>query len=128
MNGTYVLSNNENYDAFLKAIGIPDEKAALMLAAVPTVEIEGTGNGAKMTVKAGDKVFNNTVTWGQDSPQQLAGINFVVNASKTADGYGGSLTSPGGKKGTIEVKKTADGLCQIVTFNGVTAKRCYKKQ
>jgi len=128
MNGTYVLSNNENYDAFLKAIGIPDEKAALMLAAVPTVEIEGTGNGAKMTVKAGDKVFNNTVTWGQDSPQQLAGINFVVNASKSADGYAGSLTSPGGKKGTIEVKKTADGLCQIVTFNGVTAKRSYKKQ
>jgi len=128
MNGTYVLSNNENYDAFLKAIGIPDDKAALMLAAVPSIDIEGTGNGAKLTVKANGKVFNNTVVWGQDSPQSLAGMDFTVNASKSADGYGGKITSPAGKEGTIEVKKTADGLIQIVTFNGVTAKRTYKKQ
>jgi len=128
MNGSYVLTGNENYEAFLKAINVPDDKAALMLAAVPTIDIEGTGNGAKMTIKANGKVFNNTVTWGQDSPNSLAGMDFTVNANKTADGYGGTITSPGGKQGTIEVKKTADGLCQIVTFNGVTAKRCYKKQ
>jgi len=128
MNGSYVLTNNENYDAFLKAIGVPDDKAALMLAAVPTIDIEGTGNGAKLTIKANGKVYNNTVTWGQESPQSLAGMDFTVNASKSADGYGGTLTSPKGKQGTIEVKKTADGLIQIVSFNGVTAKRSYKKQ
>merc|ERR1711970_190613 len=130
MDGTFVLSSNENYDAFLKAVGIPDELAAKMLAAKPTVEIKGSGGGGiTMTIKAGDKSFTNTVTWGVDSPQELAGLKYTVNVKPLADGSGhaGTIVTPGGKSGTIEVKKTADGYCQCITLGGVSCKRNYKK-
>merc|ERR1712098_641944 len=103
MDGKFILKSNENYDAFLKAVGVPDELAAKMVAAVPTVEVSTTATTSTMVVKAGDKTYTNTITYGQDSP------------------YSGSI-SLGGKTGTIEVKKTADGYCQCMTVGGSPAR------
>merc|ERR1711862_552779 len=126
MDGKYTLKSNENYDAFLKAVGVPDELAAKMVAAVPTVEVSTTATTSTMVVKAGDKTYTNTITYGQDSPSDIAGLKYTVNVKLCPDGYSGSI-SLGGKTGTIEVKKTADGYCQCMTVGGVTCKRYYKK-
>jgi len=81
-----------------------------------------------VTVKttAGDKVFNNTITFGQDSKATIAGLEYTVNVTESANGYTGTMTL-GGKKGTASTEKTADGFTQTVTIDGVTAKRHFKK-
>merc|ERR1711955_87373 len=118
MDGKYILKTQENYDGFLKAIGVPDDLAAKMLAAVPTVDVTSTPTSTTMVVTANGKTFTNTITYGQDSQSDIAGLKYTVNVNKTAAGHAGTIKL-GDKSGTIEVKKTDDGYCQCITVGGV---------
>merc|ERR1711970_876090 len=119
MDGKYVLKSNENYDAFLIAAGIPADVAAVFSAAKPTLEVTKNSNG--LTVKTIANVF------GTESTNEIAGLQFQLNAKATATGYAGTMTF-GGKSGTVACDKTADGFCQTMTLAGVTRKKHYTKQ
>merc|ERR1719154_521509 len=126
MDGKFILSQNENYDAFLATVGVPAELAAKMCAAKPTVEVTHSATGVTLVATAGDKTFTNTITFGQDSPSEIAGLTYTINVNKTATGYAGS-TKLGSNAGTVTCDKSADGFVQCMTVGGVTCKRHYKK-
>merc|ERR1712212_16634 len=127
MEGNFVLKSNENYDAFLKTIGVPAELAAKMVAAVPKLEVSRTGSGLTLKTTAGDKVFSNTIEYGKDCVVDVAGLKYTINVNETATGYSGTMVM-GGKSGTVSVEKTADGSCQTMNIGGVIVKRHYKKE
>merc|ERR1712212_979293 len=127
MEGNFVLKSNENYDAFLKTIGVPAELAAKMVAAVPKLEVSRTGSGLTIKTTAGDKVFSNTIEYGKDCVVDVAGLKYTINVKETATGYSGTMVM-GGKSGTVCVEKTADGSCQTMSIGGVVTKRHYKKE
>merc|ERR1739838_610148 len=126
MDGKFILSKNENYDGFLKTVGVPAELAAKMCAAVPTVDVTHSATGVTRVATAGDKTFTSTITFGQDSPSEIAGLTYTINANKTGTGYAGSLKL-GSHAGTVSLETTPDGLCQCMTVGGVTCKRQYQK-
>merc|ERR1711862_2129 len=127
MDGKYILTSNENYDCFLKTVGVPDELAGKMCATKPCVEVTFCATGVTLVVTAGDKTFSNTLTFGQDSPSEIAGLKYTINVNKTATGYAGTMKL-GNHTGTVSTEKTADGFVQCMTVGGVTCKRHYKKQ
>merc|ERR1711872_52454 len=118
MEGKFVLKSNENYDAFLKTIGVPADLAAKMVAAVPKLDVSRSGTGLTVKTTAGDKVFSNTIEYGKDSVVDVAGLKYTINVKETADGYSGTMVL-GGKNGTVSVEKTADGSCQTMSIGGV---------
>ncbi|XP_018022429.1 fatty acid-binding protein, liver [Hyalella azteca] len=125
--GTFVLSSNENYEAWLQAAGIPADTATRLAAAKPTLEVTKGDNTVTVKTTSGDKVFSNTVTYGQDSEADIAGLKYFVNAEPTSNGYKGTIKL-GSKTGTISVENNATGFVQTTTIEGVTAKRFYTKQ
>merc|ERR1712215_511588 len=127
MDGKYVLKSNENYDAFLIAAGIPADVAAVFSAAKPTLEVTKNSNGLTVKTIANDKTFTNTIVFGTESTNEIAGLQFQLNAKQTATGYAGTM-SFGGKSGTVACDKTADGFCQPMTLAGVPCKKYYTKQ
>merc|ERR1739842_238409 len=77
--GTYLLDTNENYDAWLTAVGMPEENMKRMVAAKPTMEISVNGGELTVNTKAGDKSFSNTITSGKESKATLpGGVEYTV--------------------------------------------------
>ncbi|KAF6730049.1 Fatty acid-binding protein, liver-type [Oryzias melastigma] len=64
--GKYRLESSENYETFMKAIGISDENIQLTKDLKSVTEMEENGNDFKVTVTTGSHVIVNTFTIGQD--------------------------------------------------------------
>ena len=62
-----------------KFAGVPAELAAKMCAAVPTVDVTHSATGVTLVATAGDKTFPNAITFGQDSPSEIAGLTYTVS-------------------------------------------------
>merc|ERR1712055_40448 len=127
LDGKFVLQCNDNYDAWLKAVGVPDEIAAKMCAAKPCLEVCKTDSGMTVKTTSGDKVFTNTVDYGKDSLTDIAGLKYTLNVNQTSTGYNGTIKL-GSKCGTFTAEACDSGFIQTVTVDGVTAKRTYKRQ
>ncbi|XP_018022424.1 fatty acid binding protein 1-A, liver [Hyalella azteca] len=127
MTGKFVLSASDNYEAFLKAGGACDEAIKKASAAKPTLDIVESATGVTITTSAGDQSATNVITYGQDSPAELAGRKFTVNVSKTSSGYSGTLTLEG-KTGQISADIDGSTLTRTMTYDGVTTKRTFTKQ
>ncbi|XP_024131968.1 fatty acid-binding protein, liver-type [Oryzias melastigma] len=65
--GKYRLESSENYETFMKAIGISDENIQLTKDLKSVTEMEENGNDFKVTVTTGSHVIVNTFTIGQDA-------------------------------------------------------------
>ncbi|XP_041855558.1 fatty acid-binding protein, liver-type-like [Melanotaenia boesemani] len=65
--GKYQLEAHENFEAFMKALGLPDELIQKGKDAKSISEIEENGNNFKVTITTGSKVINNTFTIGQET-------------------------------------------------------------
>ncbi|CAL4062203.1 unnamed protein product [Meganyctiphanes norvegica] len=126
--GTYVLESNSNYDAWLSAVGMPEENMKRMVAAKPIMEVAVSGSTVTVTTKANDKEFTNTITSGKESKASLpGGIDYSVNLTVSGSTIKGTFNFLG-KPGNAELVFTAAGFSQTVTAAGVTAKRVYKRQ
>ncbi|KAM3867880.1 fatty acid-binding protein, liver-type-like [Diretmus argenteus] len=65
--GKYQLESQENFESFMKAIGLPDELIQKGKDIKSISEIEETGDNFKVTVTTGSKVLVNSFTIGQES-------------------------------------------------------------
>ncbi|XP_008284849.1 fatty acid-binding protein, liver-type [Stegastes partitus] len=65
--GKYQLESQENFEPFMKAIGVPDELIQKGKDIKSTSEIEVNGNNYKVTVTTGSKALANSFTIGQET-------------------------------------------------------------
>ncbi|XP_061529369.1 fatty acid-binding protein, liver-type-like [Phycodurus eques] len=65
--GKYQLESQENFEPFMKAIGLPDELIQKGKDVKSVSEIEESGNDFKVTVTTGSKVLVNSFTIGQEA-------------------------------------------------------------
>ncbi|XP_074493550.1 fatty acid-binding protein, liver-type-like [Sebastes fasciatus] len=70
--GKYQLESQENFEAFMKAVGLPDDLIQKGKDLKSISEIEETGNNFKVTVTTGTKVIVNTFTIGQEAEMETA--------------------------------------------------------
>jgi len=125
--GKFVLSKNENYDAYLKHIGIPDELAAKLIPSVPTLENKFLDEDVLIIrTTAGPKRYTNVVNFGQDSYANVATLLYKLNVKETDSGYSGTMAL-GGMTGVATTEETEEGFVQIINLDNVTAKRYFKR-
>ncbi|KAF2365531.1 Calycin [Trinorchestia longiramus] len=125
--GTYILSSNENFEAWLKAAGGSDEQVSKAMKVKLTLVIADTASGITVTTKAGDKEFTNTITYGQESAMEVGGVKYTMNVSKTASGYEGTISAKD-KTGKVSCSVSGSTLTRTFTLGDVTAKRIFTKQ
>ncbi|XP_051806992.1 fatty acid-binding protein, liver-type-like [Acanthochromis polyacanthus] len=65
--GKYQLESQENFEPFMKAIGLPDDLIQKGKDLKSISEIEQDGDNFKVTVTTGGKVIVNTFTIGQET-------------------------------------------------------------
>ncbi|XP_051924501.1 fatty acid-binding protein, liver-type-like [Hippocampus zosterae] len=65
--GKYQLESQENFEPFMKAIGLPDELIQKGKDVKSVSEIEESGDNFKVTVTTGTKVLVNSFTIGQEA-------------------------------------------------------------
>uniref|UniRef100_H2ZTX3 Fatty acid binding protein 1 n=1 Tax=Latimeria chalumnae TaxID=7897 RepID=H2ZTX3_LATCH len=66
-NGKYELESQENFEPFMKAIGLPDEMIQKGKDIKSISEIVQNGNTFKVVVTTGSKVLTNEFTIGQEA-------------------------------------------------------------
>ncbi|TWW60612.1 fatty acid-binding protein, liver-type [Takifugu rubripes] len=65
--GKYQQVSQENFEPFMKAIGLPDEVIQQVKELKSTSEIEQNGNDFKITITTGPKVTVNKFTIGKET-------------------------------------------------------------
>uniref|UniRef100_A0AAY4ATU9 Cytosolic fatty-acid binding proteins domain-containing protein n=1 Tax=Denticeps clupeoides TaxID=299321 RepID=A0AAY4ATU9_9TELE len=65
--GKFQLESQENFEPFMKAIGLPDDLIAKGKDLKSITEIEQNGDDFKVTVTTGTKVLVNAFTVGQEA-------------------------------------------------------------
>ncbi|KAL0620178.1 Fatty acid-binding protein, liver [Plecturocebus cupreus] len=65
--GKYQLQSHENFEPFMKAVGLPDELIQKGKDIKGVSEIVQNGKHFKLTITTGSKVINNEFTLGEES-------------------------------------------------------------
>ncbi|XP_056275889.1 fatty acid-binding protein, liver-type-like [Pseudoliparis swirei] len=118
--GKYQLESQENFEAFMKAIGLPDELIQKGKDIKSVSEIEQTGDNFKVTVTTGSKVLVNAFQIGQESElETLTGEK--VMATVQLDGNKLKVCL----KGIESVTELVDGntLVNTLTHGNIVYKR-----
>ncbi|XP_012669790.2 fatty acid binding protein 1-A, liver [Clupea harengus] len=121
--GKYQLESQENFEPFMKAIGLPDELIQKGKDIKSVSEIEQNGDHFKVTVTTGTKVMVNTFTIGQECElETLTGekVKTVVHLN--------------GNKLTVSLKSiesvtevSGDSICNTMTLGPIVYKRVSKR-
>ncbi|XP_043966508.1 fatty acid-binding protein, liver-type-like [Gambusia affinis] len=122
--GKYQLESHENFEAFMKAIGIPDELIQKGKDLKSISEIEETGDDFKVTVTTGSNVINNSFTIGKETELQTL----------TGEKVKGVVVRDGNKlrvslKGIESVTELTDAntIVNTMSVGGIVYKRISKR-
>ncbi|XP_065592034.1 fatty acid-binding protein, liver isoform X1 [Cyrtonyx montezumae] len=69
--GKYELQSHENFEPFMKALGLPDDQIQKGKDIKSISEIVQNGNKFKITVTTGSKVMSNEFTIGEECEMEL---------------------------------------------------------
>nr|ABL09313.1 allergen Ale o 13 [Aleuroglyphus ovatus] len=128
LNGSYKLEKSDNFDAFLKELGVNFVTRNLAKSATPTVEV--AVNGDTYTIKTLSTLKNSEITFklGEEFEEDRADgkkVKTVVNKESDTKLV---QVQKGDKEVTIVREFSDDGLTVTATVNGVTSVRFYKRQ
>ncbi|XP_035291474.1 fatty acid-binding protein, liver-type-like [Anguilla rostrata] len=122
--GKYQLESQENFEPFMKTIGLSDEMIEKGKDIKSISEIEQNGDHFKVTVTTGAKVMVNTFTVGQESELEML----------TGEKAKGVVRLEGNKlkvtlKGMDSVTEMVDAntLVTTATLGGMVYKRTSKR-
>ncbi|KAL7828475.1 hypothetical protein SRHO_G00321090 [Serrasalmus rhombeus] len=122
--GKYQLESQEGFEAFMKAIGLPDDLIEKGKDIKSTSEIEQNGDNFKVTVTTGAKVLVNSFTVGQEAElETLTGEK--VKSVVTKEGNKLKVTLKGIESVTELVN--ANTLVNTLTLGNLTYKRVSKR-
>ncbi|XP_024275262.2 fatty acid-binding protein, liver-type-like [Oncorhynchus tshawytscha] len=122
--GKYQLETHDNFEPFMKAIGLPDELIQEGKDIKSISEIEETGDHFKVTVTTGTKMLTNSFTIGQETElETLTGEK--VNSVVMREGNKLKVSL----KGIDSVTELADAntLVNTMTVAGIAYKRISKR-
>ncbi|KAM4616322.1 fatty acid-binding protein, liver-type-like [Polymixia lowei] len=122
--GKYQLESQENFEPFMKAIGLPDELIQKGKDIKSVSEIEETGDNFKVTVTTGSKVLVNSFTIGQEAElETVTGEKVKAVVMREGNKLKVSL------KGIDSVTELVDGntIVNTMTLGGIVYKRTSKR-
>ncbi|XP_007557621.1 fatty acid-binding protein, liver-type-like [Poecilia formosa] len=122
--GKYQLESHENFEVFMKAVGVPDELIQKGKDLKSVSEIEETGDDFKVTVTTGSNVITNSFTIGKEAEMQ----------SLTGEKIKGVVVRDGNKlkvslKGIESVTELTDAntIVNTMTVGSIVYKRISKR-
>ncbi|XP_042344569.1 fatty acid-binding protein, liver-type [Plectropomus leopardus] len=122
--GKYQLESQENFEPFMKAIGLPDELIQKGKDIKSISEIEENGDNFKVTVTTGSKVLVNTFTVGKEAElETLTGEKAKAVVHRDGNKLRVSL------KGIESVTELVDGntIVNTMTLGSIVYKRTSKR-
>ncbi|NXA54322.1 FABPL protein, partial [Nothocercus julius] len=123
-NGKYELQSQENFEAFMKALGLPDEQIQKGKDIKSVSEIVQNGKKFKITVTTGSKVLTSEFTLGEESEiEMLTGEK--VKAIVQMEGDNKLVATFKGLKSVTVLN--GDTLTNTMTMGDLTYKRISKR-
>ncbi|XP_015991809.1 fatty acid-binding protein, liver [Rousettus aegyptiacus] len=122
--GKYQLQSQENFETFMKAIGLPDNLIQERKDIKGVIEIVQNGKHFKMNIIAGSKVSQNEFTLGEECEMETLNgekIKTVVNM----EGGNKLVSTFKGIKSTTELN--GDILTTTMTLGDIVLKRISKR-
>ncbi|NWI03937.1 FABPL protein, partial [Tichodroma muraria] len=122
--GKYELQHQENFEPFMKALGLPDDEIQKGKDLKSISEIVQDGKKFKITVTTGSKVVKNEFTIGEESEVEL------LNGEKAKvvvqmEGNNKLVTQVKGMKSVTELN--GDIITYTMTMGDLTLKRVSKR-
>ncbi|NXC99862.1 FABPL protein, partial [Certhia familiaris] len=122
--GKYELQYQENFEPFMKALGLPDDEIQKGKDLKSISEIEQNGKKFKVTVTTGSKVVKNEFTIGEESEVVM------LNGEKAKvvvqmEGNNKLVTEVKGMKSVTELN--GDTITYTMTMGDLTFKRVSKR-
>ncbi|XP_036607948.1 fatty acid-binding protein, liver-like [Trichosurus vulpecula] len=122
--GKYQLQSQENYEAFMKAAGVPDDIIQKGKDIKGVAEIVQNGKHFKLTVTAGTKVVVTEFTLGEESQMETPSGE-KVKAVVQMEGDNKLVTTLKGVKSVTELN--GDTLTHTMTLGDIVYKRISKR-
>ncbi|NXO83871.1 FABPL protein, partial [Sitta europaea] len=122
--GKYELQHQENFEPFMKALGLPDEEIQKGKDLKSISEIVQDGKKFKITVTTGSKVVKNEFTIGEESEIEMLNgekVKVVVQM----EGNNKLVTQVKGMKSVTELN--GDTITYTMTMGDLTLKRVSKR-
>nr|XP_046243736.1 fatty acid-binding protein, liver-type-like [Scatophagus argus] len=122
--GKYQLQSQENFEPFMRAIGLPEELIKKGEDLKSISEIEETGDDFKVTVTTGSKVLVNSFTIGKEAElETITGEKVKSVVHREGNKLKVSL------KGIESVTEMVDGntIVNTMTLGGIVYKRISKR-
>ncbi|XP_056407526.1 fatty acid-binding protein, liver [Hyla sarda] len=123
-NGTYELQTQENFEAFMKAIGLPDELIQKGKDVKSVTEIVQNGDHFVVTVTTGPRVQRNEFTIGQETEMESLTAEKIKTTVNLVDGK--LVVNIKGVTSVTEV--SGDILINVLTLNDIVYKRISKRK
>ncbi|XP_029366833.1 fatty acid-binding protein, liver-type [Echeneis naucrates] len=122
--GKYQLVSQENFEAFMKALGLPDDLIQTVKDVKSVSEIEQNGDSFKVTVTTGSKVLVNNFTIGKEAElESITGEKVKSVVQREDNKLKVSL------KGIESVTELVDGntIVNTMTLGGIAYKATSKR-
>ncbi|XP_051981134.1 fatty acid binding protein 1-A, liver-like [Xyrauchen texanus] len=121
--GKYQLESHENFEAFMKAIGRPDDEIEKGKDIKSISDIQQTGNDFNVTVTAGTKVIMYSFTVGEECELET----FTGEKAKTVVHMEGNKLTVFLKGIESVTELNEDIISNTMTFDGIVYKRTSKR-
>ncbi|NWI96963.1 FABPL protein, partial [Pitta sordida] len=122
--GKYQLQSQENFEPFMKALGLPDDQIQKGKDLKSTTEIVQDGKKFKVTVTTGSKVMTNEFTIGEESEIELLNGE-KAKALVQMEGNNKLIANVKGMKSVTELN--GDTITHTMTLGDLTCKRISKR-
>ncbi|NXC60423.1 FABPL protein, partial [Aleadryas rufinucha] len=122
--GKYELQSQENFEPFMKAIGLPEDQIQKGKDLKSVSEIVQDGKKFKVTVTTGTKVLKNEFTIGEESEIELLNGE-KAKAVVQMEGNNKLVTQVKGMKSVTELN--GDTITHTMTLGDLTFKRVSKR-
>ncbi|XP_009978351.1 PREDICTED: fatty acid-binding protein, liver [Tauraco erythrolophus] len=121
--GKYELQSQENFEPFMKALGLPDDQIQKGKDIKSISEIVQDGKKFKITVTTGSKVLHNEFTVGEECDIEM----LTGEKVKTVVQLEGNklITNVKGLKSVTELN--GDTITHVMTLGDLTFKRISKR-
>ncbi|NWI70669.1 FABPL protein, partial [Todus mexicanus] len=122
--GKYQLQSQENFEPFMKALGLPDEQIQKGKDLKSISEIVQDGKKFKVTVTTGTKVMKNEFTIGEECEIELM-TGEKVKGVVQMEGNNKLIANLKGVKSVTELN--GDTITHTMTIGDLTCKRISKR-
>ncbi|KFQ79160.1 Fatty acid-binding protein, liver [Phaethon lepturus] len=122
--GKYELQSQENFEPFMKALGLPDDQIQKGKDIKSISEIVQDGKKFKVTVTTGSKVLHNEFTIGEECEMEML-TGEKVKAIVQMEGNNRLVATLKGLKSVTEL--SGDTITNTLTMGDLTYKRISKR-